>query len=155
MANEKQTNPTGPNEVPNNDGMTRREAMLNLLRLGGVAAGTLGAGAWLSSQSEKPEPARPEQARRDHRVAADPALAQIAVAQYALPKGAKAVAGEPRALAAQAIADLGGITRFIRPGDHVVLKPNIAWDRTPEQAANTNPVIVAEVVRQCLSAGAR
>jgi uncharacterized protein (DUF362 family) len=37
----------------------------------------------------------------------------------------------------------------------VVLKPNIAWDRTPEQAANTNPDVVAEVVRQCWQAGAK
>jgi uncharacterized protein (DUF362 family) len=37
----------------------------------------------------------------------------------------------------------------------VVLKPNIAWDRTPEQAANTNPEVVAEVVRQCWQAGAK
>jgi len=37
----------------------------------------------------------------------------------------------------------------------VVVKPNIAWDRTPEQAANTNPLAVAEMVRQCLDAGAK
>ena len=37
----------------------------------------------------------------------------------------------------------------------VVLKPNIAWDRTPEQAANTNPELVAEVIRQCWHAGAK
>jgi uncharacterized protein (DUF362 family) len=35
------------------------------------------------------------------------------------------------------------------------VKPNIGWDRTPEQAANTNPAVVAEVVRQCWNAGAR
>ncbi len=36
-----------------------------------------------------------------------------------------------------------------------MIKPNIAWDRTPEQAANTNPDVVAEVVRQCWQAGAK
>ena len=35
------------------------------------------------------------------------------------------------------------------------MKPNIGWDRTPEQAANTNPRIVAEIVRQCWNAGAK
>jgi uncharacterized protein (DUF362 family) len=55
----------------------------------------------------------------------------------------------------QALADLGGIGRFISRKDVVVLKPNIAWDRTPEQAANTNPDLVAEVVRQCWQAGAK
>jgi uncharacterized protein (DUF362 family) len=56
---------------------------------------------------------------------------------------------------AQALANLGGIGRFVSKQDVVVLKPNIAWDRTPEQAANTNPELVAEVVRQCWLAGAR
>jgi uncharacterized protein (DUF362 family) len=63
--------------------------------------------------------------------------------------------GEPRALVQQALQDLGGIRRFVSRQDVVVLKPNIAWDRTPEQAANTNPEVVAEMVRQCWQAGAK
>jgi uncharacterized protein (DUF362 family) len=39
--------------------------------------------------------------------------------------------------------------------DVVVVKPNMAWDRTPEQAANTNPMVVAEVVRLAYEAGAK
>jgi uncharacterized protein (DUF362 family) len=35
-----------------------------------------------------------------------------------------------------------------------VIKPNCAWDRAPEQAANTNPVLVGELVRLCVAAGA-
>ena len=49
---------------------------------------------------------------------------------------------------------LGGIKRFVQPGEKVVIKPNIGWDRTPEQAANTNPVLVGEMARLCLEAGA-
>jgi uncharacterized protein (DUF362 family) len=55
----------------------------------------------------------------------------------------------------RALGELGGIGRFISRQDIVVVKPNIAWDRTPEQAANTNPDVVAEVVRQCWQAGAK
>jgi uncharacterized protein (DUF362 family) len=55
----------------------------------------------------------------------------------------------------RALEDLGGIRRFVSRQDVVVVKPNIAWDRTPEQAANTNPEVVAEVVRQCWQAGAK
>jgi uncharacterized protein (DUF362 family) len=62
---------------------------------------------------------------------------------------------DPRALVRKALEGLGGIRRFIGRGDVVVVKPNIAWDRTPEQAANTNPLAVAEMVRQCLDAGAK
>jgi uncharacterized protein (DUF362 family) len=54
----------------------------------------------------------------------------------------------------RALAGLGGIERFVRPGERVVLKPNCAWDRTPEQAANTDPALVGDLVRLCLAAGA-
>ena len=46
-----------------------------------------------------------------------------------------------------AVDRLGGMTKFINPGDRVVIKPNVAWDRLPEQAANTNPEVVAAVAR--------
>ncbi len=125
--------------------LTRREAMLELLRAGGIAAAAGGAGWWLSTRSTRPIAAQAEQARRDHRVAADAGHPVITVAQNA----------EPRELARQALASLGGMARFISRQDVVVIKPNIAWDRTPEQAANTNPELVAEVVRQCWQAGAK
>ncbi len=53
-----------------------------------------------------------------------------------------------------ALDAIGGIKRFIKPGEKVTVKPNIGWDRAPEQAANTNPVLVGEMVRLCLEAGA-
>ena len=62
--------------------------------------------------------------------------------------------GEPEALFRKGIAELGGIATFVRPGQKVVVKPNIGWDRAPEYGANTNPDLVAEIVRQCIAAGA-
>jgi uncharacterized protein (DUF362 family) len=53
-----------------------------------------------------------------------------------------------------ALAEIGGIEGFVKPGDRVAVKPNCAWDRKPEQAANTNPELIAELVRLCLAAGA-
>jgi uncharacterized protein (DUF362 family) len=61
---------------------------------------------------------------------------------------------DPAHMTAAALEAMGGIGAFIAVGDTVVIKPNIGWDRRPEQAANTNPDIVAEVVRQCIAAGA-
>ena len=61
----------------------------------------------------------------------------------------------PSASVQAAVEALGGIRRFVSRGDIVVVKPNIGWDRTPEYAANTNPEIVAAVVRLCLQAGAK
>jgi uncharacterized protein (DUF362 family) len=141
MAGETEHNP----EANQANGLTRREALLQLLRVGGAAAGAGAAAVWLSEHSFRPVPAQAEKARRDHRTAADPQWPHLTVVQ----------GGEPRALVQRALEDLGGIRRFVGRQDVVVIKPNIAWDRTPEQAANTNPEVVAEVVRQCWQAGAK
>jgi len=61
----------------------------------------------------------------------------------------------PEQLVKAAIDALGGIRTFISRGDIVVIKPNIGWDRTPEQAGNTNPEVVAAVVKLCFEAGAK
>lgn len=63
--------------------------------------------------------------------------------------------GEPVAMFRKAIAEMGGMGKFIKKGDKVVVKPNIGWDKTPEMAANTNPQLVGEIVSQCLKAGAK
>jgi uncharacterized protein (DUF362 family) len=60
----------------------------------------------------------------------------------------------PEKIVHAAIDALGGIRKFISRGDIVVIKPNIGWDRTPEQAGNTNPEVVAAVVKLCFEAGA-
>jgi uncharacterized protein (DUF362 family) len=62
---------------------------------------------------------------------------------------------DPAEAARRAVAALGGIQRFVRRGDVVVVKPNIGWDRNPEQAANTNPEVVGALVSLCKDAGAR
>ena len=61
----------------------------------------------------------------------------------------------PAMITKAAVDAMGGIKRFISRGDVVVIKPNMGWDRLPEQAANTNPEVVATVVRLCFEAGAR
>ena len=141
----------GGSEAPQ---ITRREALLQLLRVGGIAVGAGGAGIWLSGRDHRPMAISAEQARKDHRIAADKRWPHLTVAQYSS-NGNDAQPGEPRALVQKALEDLGGMGRFISKQDIVVIKPNIAWDRTPEQAANTNPELVAEVVRQCWQAGAK
>lgn len=61
----------------------------------------------------------------------------------------------PELIVKAAIDAMGGIRKFISRGDVVVIKPNIGWDRTPEQAGNTNPEVVAAVVKLCFEAGAK
>jgi uncharacterized protein (DUF362 family) len=62
--------------------------------------------------------------------------------------------GDPALLVREALGKLGGMGAFVKKGDDVVVKPNIGWDRVPEEAANTNPEVVRELVRLALEAGA-
>ncbi len=66
-------------------------------------------------------------------------LPEVAVAKKPL---------DPTLLTRNAIAALGGMQRFVSRGDIVAVKPNIGWDRTPAQAANTNP---PSLPRSCVS----
>ena len=60
----------------------------------------------------------------------------------------------PRTNLGHALQGFGGIDTFIKKGDRVAIKPNCAWDRTAQQAANTNPELIGELVRLSLAAGA-
>lgn len=62
---------------------------------------------------------------------------------------------DPAAMVRRAIQEFGGIEHFVKSGQKVVIKPNIGWAKTPETAANTNPDLVGELVRLCVSAGAK
>ncbi len=61
---------------------------------------------------------------------------------------------EYAALVGRVLKPLGGMAQFVRPGAKVVVKPNIGWDRSPEQGANTHPLVVQALVAQALEAGA-
>jgi len=62
---------------------------------------------------------------------------------------------KPAELVRKAIKALGGMGRFVKKGNRVLIKPNIAFARPPEGAANTNPEVVAELVQLCVEAGAK
>jgi uncharacterized protein (DUF362 family) len=61
----------------------------------------------------------------------------------------------PAQITQEAISSLGGIQRFVSKGDVVLVKPNIGWDRTPKQAACTNPQVVKTLIELSLGAGAK
>ena len=62
--------------------------------------------------------------------------------------------GSPAAAARAAVDLLGGMGRFVKAGDKVVIKPNMSFARSPEEAANTHPDVVREVLVLCKEAGA-
>jgi len=55
----------------------------------------------------------------------------------------------------KAVEAMGGMERFVKPGGVVVIKANMSWDRTPEQAGNTDPEVVGALVDMCYKAGAK
>lgn len=63
--------------------------------------------------------------------------------------------GEAAAMFDKAIAAMGGMSKFVKKHQTVVVKPNIGWDKAPEFAANTNPQLVGRIVEHCLKAGAK
>jgi uncharacterized protein (DUF362 family) len=78
-----------------------------------------------------------------------------AIKQDSTPDLVVARNGEPEELVRRALAALGGMERFVPQGAYVIIKPNICVAyHTYEYAATTNPWVVGELVRQCLTAGA-
>lgn len=63
--------------------------------------------------------------------------------------------GSRSAMVDKALASLGGIERFVKKGQTVLVKPNMGWDVTPERGANTDPELVGHLVKLCLEAGAK
>jgi uncharacterized protein (DUF362 family) len=59
------------------------------------------------------------------------------------------------AITKNALEALGGMGRFVKAGNVVVIKPNIGWDRRPEQAADTHPAVVRALAEECIRVGAR
>ncbi|HEX8948135.1 MAG TPA: DUF362 domain-containing protein [Dissulfurispiraceae bacterium] len=128
--------------------LSRRQFLLKAAATCGLAAT---AGAWGYVFYSK-EPVRRSDAKiytfRDYRVEDKKVYPGLAVVH------GKDAAKDADKIVRAAVERIGGMGRFVKPGERVLLKPNAAWDRQPEQAANTNPAVVAAVVKLCLEARA-
>jgi len=64
--------------------------------------------------------------------------------------------GEPEEMVRKAVQALGGMNRFVKSGDEVVVKPNICVAyHGYKYAATTNPWVVGAIVKMALEAGAK
>ena len=121
----------------------RRRFLRQVGRTGLALAGAAGAGLWLHD-------------RPPFRVDDLAALGRFDVER---PGGAVQMAivhgRSIDAMVRAAVGELGGMGAFVRAGDVVLVKPNVAFDRGPALAATTHPDVVGAVVRLCREAGAR
>ncbi len=153
------------------DGKRRRVSRRRFLLAAGAAgaaaaAGTVGALKLFRGSGETlPREGEPSTAPPEAN-AKKPSPVPARKGPRLLPKGFKAgnrrdrriaaaTGGDPYRATIRAVELLGGMGRLVSQGDLVCVKPSIGWAKPPEVAANTNPRVVAAIIRMCLEAGAR
>jgi len=62
--------------------------------------------------------------------------------------------GSMEARVRAAVGALGGMAALVKKGASVVIKPNAAWQRSPGQAATTNPEVMVALIKMCKEQGA-
>ena len=62
---------------------------------------------------------------------------------------------DPAKMVAAALAAFGGIGKFVKKGDFVVIKPNAGFPNPPAWATTTHPDTVAAIAKACLDAKAK
>lgn len=145
-------NAAAPRERRPEDWPDRREF---IKRLGGAAALAGGAGyLWLAPENwplslrdqtgNRGKPQQPVFRLKNFRMDAAPGAKVLGVAR----------GGNWEPMLHMAIAAIGGIEHFIRKGDVVLIKPNVAFDRSPKLGATTNPEVLAALIRLVQAAGA-
>ncbi len=126
-------------------GLNRREFIQRSVKAGLVSASALGVGWW--------------------RHATDPpALEPSTEALSGIPDFSKPSDGglamaiargtDRAAMLRRTLGALGGMNRFVRPGDRVVIKVNAAFASPPAISATSHPDLVKAAVMACLEAGA-
>ncbi|MBI2835795.1 MAG: DUF362 domain-containing protein [Acidobacteria bacterium] len=122
----------------------RRDAIAQIARTGVAVAASVAAGVWLRNRAPSGPP--PGRRLRRYSLSVDPTRPAMAIVHG---NGARA-----EHLVEAAIGELGGMARFIQPGDIVLVKPNVGFDRSPLLGATTDPYVVSAIVRLSIGAGA-
>jgi uncharacterized protein (DUF362 family) len=134
-----------PQEVttsPSRRVFTRRRVLAGLGVVGG--AGALAMGGVFAYDRHRRFGRAADASVPDHRIDLPAALPRMVVARGL----------DPAQSVRAAVERMGGMSQFVHSADVVVIKPNIGWERSAAQGANTHPDVVAEVVRLCREARA-
>jgi len=121
--------------------LDRREFFKRFTQASGIILATTAGSLFFHDRARAETPAKK---LRDHRKGISPAERMVVLRGQNI-----------EAMVLKGFDAMGGAGAFIKKGDRVLLKPNMAWDRAPEQGANTNPLVVAAVVKAVLAAGAK
>jgi len=62
--------------------------------------------------------------------------------------------GEVESALAEVVEAMGGMSSFVKPGQTVLIKPNLFSSHPPDHAVTTHPEIVRQVILLCARAGA-
>jgi uncharacterized protein (DUF362 family) len=124
-------------------GFSRREFFSRAM-MAGIGAAAVGGAAWKFYDGKGPS-------------GTEPGLA-VSLKDYSVPivagQSMAVVKGASRAATVNKAIDLlGGIQRFVKPGDRVLIKPNVAFTSAPSAGATTDPELTAELVRLCYKNG--
>jgi uncharacterized protein (DUF362 family) len=131
-----------------------------LIAGGAVAAGSLMRDPWGMEGVKPPPPVK----LKDYSIPLPPSRPNVVVVRSRPIQGdafasrdeeLEARENQARLMVEAALRTMGGIDLFIKKGDVVVIKPNVAFDKNPDLAATTQPDTLAAVVKLCLGAGAR
>jgi len=126
------------------DQIARREFLARLLKSGITIAAASGITAWFYDGTG------PRPGARN--------FENIVLPDFSVPKQAgrliSIVTGRKRKVTVnKAIEMLGGIERFVQPGDRVLIKPNAAFASPTRLGATTNPELLEQVIRLCYNPG--
>jgi len=117
-----------------------------------VAAGLGGAAGWLAWA-----PAGWRGSRRDPTGRrSEPRVRPVRLTDFSVSKPATAPdvaigrGGTPEEMLAKALDGIGGLRHYVQPGDIVLVKPNVAFDRAPALGATTQPELLERLIRMLL-----
>ena len=113
-------------------GITRRESLKRIARMGGVMAACGAAPGMLLRRAGAAVPER-----------------------FFVEAVGETPGYDVKALVRKAFEEAGGMCMFVSRGDVVAVKPNLSWARAPELAATTHPEVLEAVIELCLDAGVK
>jgi len=120
----------------------RRKFLIQVAKASAAALVVSGTGIWLANR-------RVEEDETLYRIPDYSVPRDLLAQDFVVARG-----DDPQGMVEAAVRTMGGIDKFISPGDRVLIKPNVGFDRPPILGATTSPGVVAAVVRLCVEAGA-